>query len=183
MKHAQTVCLLLAFVWVAISGLAACGPRQTTALPQGEKVTEGVWNLQYKLQLDIPGLSFSQGFTGMMHLDLATNTAQVAGVAALGLQLFAMRVSPDEATVEYMHPMLRKIPHAPRHIASCIRTIWLDYLPQIQLDSYVRHGDVLLTATGDRESGLWSERVRYEDERVPFTLNARLLQAHQENPQ
>ena len=178
MKHARTLCLLF-FI-----ALAACGPRQTVMVfPQGEKVTEGVWNLQYKLQLDLPRRNFSQGFTGMMRLDLATHTAQVAGVAGLGLQLFAMRVTPDEATLEYMHPMLHKIPHAPKYIASCIRTIWFDYLPQIHLNTFIQQENVLLAATGDRVAGLWPERVRYEDGRVPFTLSVRLLQAQQEKPQ
>jgi len=183
MKNTRTLYLLLVCVWMAISGLAACGPRHTATFPQGEKVTEGVWNLQYKLQLDIPGWNFSQGFTGMMRLDLATKTAQVAGIAGLGLQLFAMRVDPDEATLEYMHPMLGKLPHAPKYIASCVRTIWLDYQSRIQVDSPFGHGDVLLTATGDRVAGLWSERVRYEDRRVPFILSVRLLQAQQEKQQ
>ena len=183
MKYARTACLLLALVCVLLSGLAACRPRQPATFLQGEKVDDGVWNLQHKLQLDLPGRNLSLGFTGMMRLDLAAQTAQVAGVAGLGLQLFEMHITPDEATIEYMHPMLLKIPHAPKYIASCIRTIWLDNLPQLQLNSYLRQGDVLLTATGDRVAGLWPERVRYEDERVPFTLDVRLLQAYKENLQ
>ena len=181
MKYARRAFLVL--MGALLGSLAACGPRQTAPLLQGERVKEGVWNLQHKLQLDIPRQNFSLGFTGIMRLDLETRTAEVAGVAGLGLQLFSMRITPDEATIEYMHPMLSKIPHAPRYIVSCIRMIWLDYLPQLQLNSCLRHGEVLLAATGDRLAGLWPERVRYEDERVPFTLNVRLLQAHRENPQ
>ena len=184
MKYAHTVCLCLALAWTLLCCLAACGPRQTVMeVPQGAKVTEGVWNLQYKLQLDLPQRNFSQAFTGMMRLDLATHTAQVAGVAGLGLQLFAMRVTPDEAVLEYMHPMLHQIPHAQSYIASCVRTIWFAYLPQIHLHAFIQHGNMLLAAHGDRVAGLWPERVRYEDGRVPFTLSARLLQAQQEKPQ
>ena len=184
MKYARKVCLFLVLAWVVLGCLSACGPRQTVLVfPQGEKIAEGVWNLQYKLQLDLPRWNFSQGFTGMMRLDLATHTAQVAGVAGLGLQLFAMRVTPVEAVVEYMHPMLHKIPHAPRYITSCIRTIWLAYLPQIHLNTFIQQGDVLLAASGERVAGLWPERIRYEDGQVPFTLSVRLLQAQQEKPQ
>lgn len=183
MKHTLRTRLLLTLpvllIWTLIA-LAACAPRQNAVLPQGEKVTRGVWLFQHKLHLDIPGRGISQDFTGMMRLDLAAQSMRVAGVAGLGMQLFALRVTPDDITVDYMHPILRKIPHAQAHITACVRTIWFDYLPQIRLNTPVRLGDIVLEATGERVAGLWPEHVRYTDEKIPFTLRVRLLQAQQE---
>lgn len=182
MHYARTAYLFCAIVF-ALGVLAGCAPQRHTPPPPVPRISEGVWMLQHKLQLDIPQRTFSQTFTGMMRLDLATRTAQAAAVSGMGMQLFAMRITPDTVHVDYMHPGLRKIPRVEAYIASCIRLVWFDYLPQIRLTDPARYGDVTLHSSGKRIADLWPERLVYEDTRIPFTLSVRLLQARQEQAQ
>ena len=168
-----------------LGGLWGCAAREAekpVQEPAVQRLSSGVWTFRHKVRLEIPGRGVAQSFDGLMRLDVAGTTAHVAGVAGLGMQLFDMRVTPDSVRVDYMHPLLARLPGVSEHAARCIRKIWFDCLTRMPLQTVVRHADVEVTLTGPSYAGPWPELVRYVNVRVPYTLSIRLLQAQQEEP-
>jgi len=179
----QLRCLTLFFCLLpGLFLLPGCAPRQADDPPPfAERFDAGTWLFRHKVRLDFPNQNMTHSFDGLMRLDTRAETIHVAGVAGLGMQMFDMTITRNGETVVYMHPALAKMPGAAKHMARCIRQIWLDCLLNTFQNTSVEQKTWSLTTSGDKDAGLWPRVMNYSNKRVPFTLTVRLLQAQQED--
>lgn len=164
----------------ALQGCAARQADDADPLP-GEPLRAGTVVFRHKVKLEFPGRDVSHSFDGLMRLDTENRAILVAGVAGPGMRMFTLSITPDGETVEYLHPLLARIPSVSSHMARSIRRIWFDCLAQIPQTQNAEYAAWSLAATGKPVAGIWPETVVYVDKHVPYTITVHLVRAQQED--
>ncbi|SBV98230.1 exported hypothetical protein [uncultured delta proteobacterium] len=158
------------------SGKVVCG--NTVA---GAEQVAGVWILRHKVRLEIPRRGVAQSFDGLMRLDAAQSSIRVTALGGLGMQLFDMEIGPDWFRVAYLHPVLKKIPYATEHIASCIRRIWFDCFSIMPQNNGAAGDGWDVSFSGKTPGTPWASVIRFTDQRAGYAVTVRLLQAQRED--